>query len=432
MPDSPHIVKGVIGILSLIFLFSSCNSDKQGSADVMPPLYAAPQTIAVNTEPGYEINPITGDSIQPIINSLGDTLKTGVPLQITGYSLDSGIPEKPRILPARSPKVVPIARNVHKIPEELTIIPVNRDSLHSFTSDKDIMFPFILVNSTGDTIPSGVPLPIKGRVVPCLMPLPVKALMPRIKDNTTVNMKYLDVDQGMNSSNVSSIMEDSRGNLWIGTSGGGVSRYNGESFTHFTEKEGLCSNIVISILEDRNGNLWFGTSRGACMYDGKNFTHFTEKEGLGNNYIRSMVEDRNGNLWFGTWGGGLIKYDGKTITHFTSNEGFNAANIFSMVEDAHGNIWVGALGGVFMYDGTAFTYFGEKEGLICLIVWCVMEDSRGNLWFGTNDGLSKYNGPSFTNYTEKEGLSREACHFYAGRLPWQSMVWLHGRRSEHV
>ena len=56
-----------------------------------------------------------------------------------------------------------------------------------------------------------------------------------------------------------SILEDKSGNLWFGTEGGGVSMYNGESFTHFTEKEGLSNRDVLSILEDKSGNLWFGT-----------------------------------------------------------------------------------------------------------------------------------------------------------------------------
>ncbi len=45
-------------------------------------------------------------------------------------------------------------------------------------------------------------------------------------------------------------------------SGGGVSMYDGETFTHFTQKEGLCDNSVHSILEDSHGNLWFGTDGG--------------------------------------------------------------------------------------------------------------------------------------------------------------------------
>ena len=43
-----------------------------------------------------------------------------------------------------------------------------------------------------------------------------------MKDNANINMKYLDVDQGMNSTYVLSILEDSRGNLWFVTTQGGV------------------------------------------------------------------------------------------------------------------------------------------------------------------------------------------------------------------
>ena len=46
----------------------------------------------------------------------------------------------------------------------------------------------------------------------------------------------------------------------------GVCVYNGETFTHFTEMEGLGNDYVTSMLEDRIGNLWFGTSRGGVSY----------------------------------------------------------------------------------------------------------------------------------------------------------------------
>ncbi len=47
-------------------------------------LYPAPQTVVLNTKEGYKINPFTGDSIQPIVNSLGETIKTGVPVPVKG------------------------------------------------------------------------------------------------------------------------------------------------------------------------------------------------------------------------------------------------------------------------------------------------------------------------------------------------------------
>ena len=76
---------------------------------------------------------------------------------------------------------------------------------------------------------------------------------------------------------VRSILEDKRGNLWFGTYGGGVSKYDGKCFTNFTEKEGLINNVVLSILEDKWGNLWFGTyGGGVATMMVKSFTNFTE------------------------------------------------------------------------------------------------------------------------------------------------------------
>ena len=95
-------------------------------------------------------------------------------------------------------------------------------------------------------------------------------------------------------------IEDKSGNLWFGTSGGGVNKYDGKNFTHFTEKEGLSNNFVRSILEDKSGNLWFGTFNGVSKYDGKSFTLFSEKEGLGSNDAWSIIEDKSSDLWFGT------------------------------------------------------------------------------------------------------------------------------------
>ena len=137
--------------------------------------------------------------------------------------------------------------------------------------------------------------------MPCIQPQPVKALRPRMKDNASINIKYMDVDQGMNSSYIQSILEDRRGNLWFGTWGGGVSMYIGESFIHLTEKEGLISNNVRAILEDSHGNLWFGTRGGGLSkFNGKTFTHFTEKEGLSNNIVLSILQDSNSNMWLST------------------------------------------------------------------------------------------------------------------------------------
>jgi signal transduction histidine kinase/ligand-binding sensor domain-containing protein/DNA-binding response OmpR family regulator len=372
----------------------------------MPFLYPHPLTVKFNPEGGYSFNPVTSDSTQPIVNSIGDTLKTGVNLSIKPHLIDPGIFTKPLVVNAETPEMAPIHQDVHKIPEDPTIIPVNKGSLRSYIPGKNDFYSYTLINSTGDTIPTGVPIPVKGKVVPCKMPVPVEALRPRLRENARISVKYLDVEQGMNSSYVTSIIEDSKGNLWFGTTGGGVSRYNGVSFTHFTEKEGLSNNNVTSILEDRHGNLWFGTNGGVCMYNGDSFIHYTENEGLGTNYVQALIEDRNGNIWFGTVGAGLVLFDGKTLTHFTENEGFIHRNIRLMVKDIDNNIWIGTQGGVCMYNGATFTHFSTEEGLIHPIIWSLEADKRGNVWIGSlAGGVSKYDGHYVTNFIKNKGMS---------------------------
>ncbi|MFT6167695.1 MAG: serine phosphatase RsbU (regulator of sigma subunit)/streptogramin lyase [Vicingaceae bacterium] len=383
------------------------------------PLYPQPKVIAANIEGDYMTNTITGDTIQPIITESGDTLITGIPIPAEGKTIHPDSVAQPKVvLYTPSDSIYNAHPNVHKTPDNLTVIPVNKDSLITILVGeiaKDDTSHY-LVNSTGDTLQTGIPIPAKGKTVPTTQPLPTKALLPRFKDAAISNMQYLDVDQGMASSYVFSILEDKGGNLWFGTEGGGVSRYDGESFTHFTTNEGLSNNAVWSIIEDKSGNIWFGTlGGGASRYDGENFTHFTTKEGLSNNAVLSILEDKSENIWFGTWGGGVSRYDGESFTHFTTKEGLSHNNVLSMLEDKSGNIWFGTSGGgVSRYDGESFTHFTTKEGLSHNYVLSMLEDKNGNIWFGTRGGgVSRYDpsaklrtgSESFTHFTTKEGLS---------------------------
>ncbi len=61
-------------------------------------------------------------------------------------------------------------------------------------------------------------------------------------------------------------MVDSKGNLWIGTFFGGVSRYNGMEFTNFT-KDKLIDGVEVSgFFEDRNGDIWFAAENNGYIF----------------------------------------------------------------------------------------------------------------------------------------------------------------------
>jgi signal transduction histidine kinase/ligand-binding sensor domain-containing protein len=392
--------------LGFALLLVSCRGNQEGLYDERITLHPAPQKIPVNTEGGYIIHPLTGDTIQAVVNSSGQIVPTGVPIPVRGHRIQPQSVAQPEVTIAGRPEIVPANLNVHRVPETLTVIPLDKNSLKGFASGMENS-SFVLVNSRGDTIPTGVPIPIKGKMEPFINPPPTKALAPRMKDNVSIHMTYLDVDQGMNSSHVLSTLEDSQGNLWFGTGGGGVSMYNGKTFRHFTEKEGLGSNIIWSILEDSHGNLWFGSyGGGVSRFDGESFMQISEAEGLGDRHVRSILEDSQGNLWFCTWNGGVCKYNGETITHYTENEGLGSNTVWSGLEDRHGNLWFGTRdGGCTMYDGETFRRFTQEEGLSDNTVQCMLEDRQGNLWFGTeHGGVNRYDGTTITHFTEKEGL----------------------------
>ena len=172
-----------LSYIAIILLLASCNRDKQSAFGEMPPLYPAPITVALNTEEGYNINPLTGDSIQPMINSFGDTVITGVPIQAKGKVIHPYLDNQFWLTPRGMPEVVEVVTtklNVYKIPENLTVIPVDTNSLFTL-SPGDVTYPIVLLNSAGDTVPTGVPIPAKGKVVPCIHPKPIKALLPHME-----------------------------------------------------------------------------------------------------------------------------------------------------------------------------------------------------------------------------------------------------------
>jgi len=434
----------------IILLFAACRTKEEGSFDDPPPLYSSPRVVELKTGKGYTINPTWGDTIQPVINSLGDTIITGRPIPLIGQVIYLDSMPEPEIVRARNPIVSPIKKNISVVPEIESVIPVIRDSLKSY-SPSNAYTDYILVNSFNDTIPTGIRIPTSGKKVPCLYSRPEKLLLPRMMDKTRINLQYLDSRQNMFRSImegikdskgnlwlagpisriiryngaapsilykfehgdmdgvVRSLIEDSRGNIWFACSGNGVTMFDGETYTWFTEREGLCNNYVYSILEDHHGNIWIGTMNGVSMYDGKSFIHYTEKEGLSKNHVYTIYEDSSHTIWFGTNGGGVCCFDGEKFLHLTEKDGLCFNKVYSILEDHLGHIWIGTrFGKVSKYDGDTFTNYiigkDRKFGLIMSII----EDSNYDLWFGITDGgIARYDGEYVDLLTEEDGLSND-------------------------
>jgi ligand-binding sensor domain-containing protein len=114
------------------------------------------------------------------------------------------------------------------------------------------------------------------------------------------------MSQGMNTYNpnyVFSLIVAKDQSVWVGTWGGGVSYFNGTTWTNFTKKDGLAGNIVYSVAQDDNGDFWFGTNDGLSHYDGKTWETMTRAHGLLDNSIYAIASVGNNQVWVGSRNG---------------------------------------------------------------------------------------------------------------------------------
>lgn len=148
-------------------------------------------------------------------------------------------------------------------------------------------------------------------------------------DFTIINDETLGLDQTIEALHIRSILEDSKGRLWIGNNGIGVLLKEGDSIINFSEKQSLIAPTskrngdksppgslehVFTIAEDHQGNIWFGDrDAGIWKYDGETLKNFTKEDGLSHDFVLSIYEDHTKRLWVGLADGKLFTFNGKTF-----------------------------------------------------------------------------------------------------------------------
>jgi len=212
---------------------------------------------------------------------------------------------------------------------------------------------------------------------------------------------------------VQCMLVDAEGNLWLGTGGNGLFKYDGEHFTNHTftndrpQMDGLHHNYIQSIMEDTKGNIWFTsmTHGGVSRFDGKEFTHFSSKDGLKDDMVAASFQDNSGNLWFGsiqTKFEGLYRFDGKSFIGFGKEDGLCDNFVTGFFEDKHSLLYIRTGSILCTYDGQTFSPFKTKDGKGLRNISFIVEDMDQKLWLGGAYGqLWRYDGNLLTNYTQK-------------------------------
>ncbi len=208
------------------------------------------------------------------------------------------------------------------------------------------------------------------------------------------------------------VYEDRQGQVWYGTRGGGLVRYDPHTghavlYTYKANDPGaLRSDVIWSLLQDRNGVLWVGTMFGVSAYRTYKFAlsrHIPDDpNSLCDNSVRAFLEDRQGELWVGTDNGlSRMRRDASGQILFTSyildTTRFSAATgrrVFALAQDSSGSVWVGTYGGgLVRLDPRTDRMVrfranpSDQGALPSDYIRALFCDRDGGLWVGTTQGL---------------------------------------------
>jgi signal transduction histidine kinase/ligand-binding sensor domain-containing protein/DNA-binding response OmpR family regulator len=218
---------------------------------------------------------------------------------------------------------------------------------------------------------------------------------------------------------VLSIFEDSKGRIWTGFYLHCMHRYDpqGDRFVPVPPANRELLTDITVFAEDKKGNLWTGSmGKGACMYQAdKNqvtaYQFFFGSTGnqILSNYVNTLIIDRNQSIWIGS-SEGLNQLNPETgvFTDYAVKDSMKANKvIYSLLEDDE-NLWIGTRNGLSLFNpvtGKSVTY-NRQDGLPNDVICGIEKDRNGDLWVSTNMGLSMFNKETstFSNYFLHDGL----------------------------
>jgi ligand-binding sensor domain-containing protein len=205
------------------------------------------------------------------------------------------------------------------------------------------------------------------------------------------------------------VIRDNVGNLWIGTDGGGLMKFNGDKYVSYRNNpfnfRSIIGDDVKNGLLDKQGILWFGCRVGISKFDPNlqifNLFETFEIDGKAtNNNVYSIYETKDKKIWLGTLGSGLSVYDPKSesieVYNLLKDPKTNVETkaVAAIFEDRDGTLWVGSRDeGLFSFDRTTknFTHHPPKNPSVKPnTIRHIMQDSEGKLWLSTRWGLVQY------------------------------------------
>lgn len=273
-----------------------------------------------------------------------------------------------------------------------------------------------------------------GAWVPVIMIMLCSPFFPR----DDINFEQIGITNGLSQNTVCTILQDSRGFLWFGTEDG-LNRYDGYMFKVYKNNPddpgSLNSNWIRSLYEDEWENIWVGTQGGGLnRYDRytEKFVHYvhdpSNPNSLSDDTVWSICGDGTGALWLGT-DNGLNRFIPGTgeFTRWLQEPVKPGESghivVKTIISEKPGVLWIGTLGsGLYRFAAGKLSHYlnepNTPNNLNNNKIRAIYINPSGFLWVGTNEGLYKFDKRrgTFSNYTKKYN------HFLSPGVPITSLT----------
>ena len=238
-----------------------------------------------------------------------------------------------------------------------------------------------------------------------------------------------------NTGAVSQIVQDRRGDIWIGYASPflypnkkSAGRLEGDRLVCVETEHGRDIGNCFAIYEDLDGDLWFGGHKGLFRYDGQQLKEAEAFAYLRGKNVSAIAQDREGRFLFGYWENSQASinrlYTSPLKIVYQRREQFQTifeehdkktpyGRIGTVITTRDNEIYFHLTSGDSLASGTGLarwhpddglTFYGIADDLLDSNVTDLLLDRHENLWIATANGLSHFDGSTFRTYTTKDGL----------------------------
>ena len=220
---------------------------------------------------------------------------------------------------------------------------------------------------------------------------------------------HLDLESGLSHNMIYSIYQDQQGFMWFGTRNG-LNRYDGVRFRVYhhdpLDATSLSNDNISAIVGDEDGVLWVGAWGGGLNRLDPETGVFSQlpneasdlDPSIRNAYVHCLYLSESGELWLGTRDNGLIRFDKRTglfkqYLHDPTDPTSLSSNRVWSIREKDGRLWLGADQGIDLFDPKEERFerylFSDKSPVPWLDtkVPKLMFDRQNRLWVVTERGL---------------------------------------------